>query len=82
MRQSAVRIWDTLKGLNTKEGFDQADDRPPEIWFRPIKGTDGQPLILRDYFGKKELNRQDIVRLVQDYYDERGWSKAPSNARK
>ena len=73
MRKSAVLIWDTLKGLNTKEGFDRADDRPPEIWFRPIKGADGQPLRLRDYFGKKELNRQDIVRLVQDYYDERGW---------
>jgi aldehyde:ferredoxin oxidoreductase len=73
MRQSAVRIWDTLKGLNTKEGFDKTDDRPPEIWFKPMTGVDGQPLRLRDYFGKKELNRQDIDRLVQDYYDERGW---------
>jgi aldehyde:ferredoxin oxidoreductase len=73
MRQSAVRIWDTLKGLNTKEGFDRADDRPPEIWFRPMTGVDGQPLRLRDYFGKKELDRQDVDRLVQDYYDERGW---------
>jgi aldehyde:ferredoxin oxidoreductase len=73
MRRSAVRIWDTLKGLNKKEGFDRADDRPPEIWFGPIKGVDGQPLRLRDYFGKKEFDRQDIDRLIQDYYDERGW---------
>jgi aldehyde:ferredoxin oxidoreductase len=76
MRRSAVRIWDTLKRLNIKEGFNQADDRPPEIWFRPMTGVDGQALRLRDYFGKKELNRQDIDSLVQDYYDERGWSKA------
>ena len=80
MRQSAVRIWDTLKGLNTKLGFDRNDDNPPEIWFKPMTGTDGQALRLRDYFGKKELDRQDIDRLVQDYYDERGWSKVPSNA--
>ncbi len=73
MRQSAVRIWDTIKGLNTKEGFDRADDRPPEIWFRPMTGVDGQALRLRDYFGKKELDRQDIDSLIQDYYDERGW---------
>ncbi|MBW2118628.1 MAG: hypothetical protein JRH09_12010 [Deltaproteobacteria bacterium] len=81
LRQSAVRIWDTLKGLNTGEGFGPADDRPPEIWFRPMTGSDGQPLILRDYFGKTELNRQDITRLVEDYYDERGWEKYLSEAK-
>lgn len=73
MRQSAVRIWDALKELNTEEGFDREDDRPPEIWFKPMTGSDGRPVKLRDYFGKKELNRGDIDRLVQDYYDERGW---------
>lgn len=73
MRQSAVRIWDTLKGINTKLGFDRADDRPPDIWFRPMQGLSGETLRLRDYFGKKELNRQDVMGLVKDYYDERGW---------
>ncbi|MBW2617108.1 MAG: hypothetical protein JRD02_13165, partial [Deltaproteobacteria bacterium] len=75
MRKSAVLIWDTLKGLNTGEGFGPADDRPPEIWFRPMTGVDGQPLVLRDYFGKTELSREDVTRLVEDYYDERGWGK-------
>jgi len=37
-----------------------------------MKGSDGQPLIIRDYFGKKELDREDIARLIKDYYDERG----------
>jgi len=36
-------------------------------------GTDDQPLILRDYFGKIELSKEDVSRLVEDYYDERGW---------
>jgi len=45
-----------------------------------MTGVDGQPLILRDYFGKTELNRQDIIRLVEDYYDERGWGEYISEA--
>jgi aldehyde:ferredoxin oxidoreductase len=75
LRQSAVQIWNSLKKLNQQEGFGIADDRPPEIWFRPMTGPDNQPLLLRDYFGKMELNREDITRLVEDYYDERGWKE-------
>jgi hypothetical protein len=75
LRESAVQIWNTLKRLNQKEGFGIADDRPPEIWFKPIKGADGQSLVLRDYFGKTALSRDDITRLVEDYYDERGWKE-------
>jgi len=74
LRQSAVRIWNTMKKLNIKEDFGRADDKPPEIWFTPMKGTDDQPLILRDYFGKTELGKEDIFRLVEDYYNERGWN--------
>jgi aldehyde:ferredoxin oxidoreductase len=70
-----VQIWNSLKKLNQQEGFGIADDRPPEIWFRPMTGPDDQPLLLRDYFGKMELNREDITRLVEDYYDERGWKE-------
>lgn len=73
LRDSAARIWNTLKRLNRREGFGRVDDRPPQIWSRPMIGTEGQPLILRDYFGKTELSLEDIARLVEDYYDERGW---------
>jgi aldehyde:ferredoxin oxidoreductase len=75
VRESAVRIWDTLKRLNEKEGFGPDDDRPPEMWFKPMKGLAGEMLILRDYFGKIELGRKEIARLIQDYYDERGWNE-------
>jgi len=75
LRESAVVVWDALKRLNQKEGFGVADDRPPEIWFKPMKGAEGQPLVLRDYFGKTALSRKDIARLVEDYYDERGWKE-------
>lgn len=73
LRSSAVRIWDTLKVLNQKEGFGPADDQLPEIWFRPMMGSDGKPLVMRDYFGKTELSREDVLKLVDDFYDERGW---------
>jgi aldehyde:ferredoxin oxidoreductase len=73
LRQSATLIWNSLKRLNIKNGFSRMDDTPPEIWFKPMVGLDGQPLILRDYFGKTELSREDMAQLVEDYYDERGW---------
>jgi aldehyde:ferredoxin oxidoreductase len=75
LRESAVLVWNTLKRLNQNEGFGVGDDRPPEIWFKPMKGAEGQDLVLRDYFGKTELGREDVARLVEDYYDERGWKE-------
>ena len=75
LRESTVLVWNTLKRLNQNEGFGVADDRPPEIWFKPMKGAEGQNLVLRDYFGKTELGREDVARLVEDYYDERGWKE-------
>jgi aldehyde:ferredoxin oxidoreductase len=73
LRQSAALVWNTLKRLNVKNGFNRADDKAPEIWFRPLTGSDGNLLFLRDYFGRTELTREDIAQLVDDYYDERGW---------
>jgi aldehyde:ferredoxin oxidoreductase len=74
LRGSAVRIWDTLKALNRAEGFGPRDDRAPEIWFKPMTGPQGEALHVRDYFGKTELGKEDIARLVSDYYHERGWA--------
>jgi aldehyde:ferredoxin oxidoreductase len=73
LRQSARKIWDLLRDLNQREGFGPDDDQPPEMWFKPMKGPNGEDLYLRDYFGKRRLSRMDITRLVEDYYDERGW---------
>ncbi|MDZ7699161.1 MAG: aldehyde ferredoxin oxidoreductase N-terminal domain-containing protein [Deltaproteobacteria bacterium] len=73
LRGAAVRIWDTLKGLNQAEGFGPDVDRPPDMWFRPMMGEDDQPMVLRDYFGHSTLERDDIAQFVKDYYDERGW---------
>ena len=73
MRDAAVKIWDTLRILNQKEGFSAADDKIPEIWFQPMKGSDGGTLVLTDYFHKTELTRENLSQFLQDFYDERGW---------
>jgi hypothetical protein len=41
-----------------------------------MRDSEGQTLVLRDYFGKTQLGRGDILQLVEDYYDERGWKEA------
>jgi aldehyde:ferredoxin oxidoreductase len=73
LRGAAARIWDTLKGLNQAEGFGPEADRAPDIWFETMKGERGEPLVLRDYFGRSTLGREDVEQFVRDYYDERGW---------
>ena len=75
MRNGAVRIWNTLKQLNQAEGFGPEADRPPEMWFTPMKGENNEPLVLRDYFGRSVLGRDDVAQMVRDYYDERGWKE-------
>jgi hypothetical protein len=35
-------------------------------------GENGEPLVLRDYFGHSALGRNDVEQFVQDYYDESG----------
>lgn len=60
LRGAAVRIWDALKGLNQAKGFGPEADRPPDIWFEPMKGEKGEPLVLRDYFGHSALGRNEV----------------------
>lgn len=72
-RDSVAHIWDTLKEMNLEEGFSAEDDRPPDIWFEPMEGPGGEPLVIRDYFGKEQLSREHIREFVRDYYNERGW---------
>lgn len=75
LRESARKIWDLLKTINQREGFGPDDDRPPRIWFKPMKSADGEALFLRDYFGTTRLQPEDLVNLVHDYYHERGWAQ-------
>jgi len=65
------RAWNMLKILNVREGFSRKDDTFPEEFFLPLE-KEGKTLYLRDYYGNK-MNREDIMSLFDDYYEERGW---------
>jgi aldehyde:ferredoxin oxidoreductase len=68
--------WNLCKILNVREGFSRGDDRPPEAFFEPIKIKGGEEeLSTMDYYKTTKLTREDVERLLDDYYDECGWDK-------
>jgi len=68
------RISNVAKVLNVREGFTRADDHAPDVWFRPMASPEGT-IEMEDYFQTKTLTRDDVERMLDDYYDERGWTR-------
>ena len=68
------RISNVAKVLNVREGFTRLDDRAPDVWFRPMNSPEGT-IEMEDYFQTKVLTREDVERMLDDYYDERGWTR-------
>lgn len=62
------------KLLNVREGFSKEDDKVPELWLRPLETPDGNE-VTTDYYRQKILTKDDFERLLDDYYNERGWDK-------
>ena len=75
LMKTAERAWNTAKVINVRAGFGRRDDRPPWIWFIPLKGEGGKESPLMDYYKTTVLTEADIDRFLDDYYDERGWDK-------
>ena len=72
LREAARRIYTLYKALNVRIGFSRKDDVFPDQWFKPLETADRGTLVMRDYFGTS-LSKEDCERLLDDYYDERGW---------
>ena len=72
LRESARRVYNLYKALNVRLGYSRKDDVFPERWFDPLETSDRGTLQLCDYFGTP-LSREDTQKLLDDYYDERGW---------
>jgi len=70
----AERAWTVQKLLSVRAGFSRKDDRPPEAWFKPLD-IGGVEYRLTDYYRTKILNIEDVDRLLDEYYDERGYDK-------
>jgi aldehyde:ferredoxin oxidoreductase len=74
LHHGGERIWNLYKMINVREGFAERD-RFPEIWFQPLQDK-GETRVLMDYFKKRPITRDEAERLLDDYYDERGWDRA------
>ena len=66
------RVHNMLKMLNVREGFSRKDDKWPAAWLEPLKDNDRE-IRLMDHFETKVLTADDLEKLLDDYYDERGW---------
>jgi len=74
LARTGERAWNLLRAWCVRDGFSRKDDRFPEKWFEPIETPDGEELRLRHYFGQP-IDREGAERMLDDYYDERGWNK-------
>ncbi len=74
LRKAGERAYNLYKMLNVRQGFTRKDDVPPPTWFKPLMAPD-VPMVLTDYYRIKRITPEDIEKLKDDYYDERGWSK-------
>lgn len=74
MLKGAERSFHIYKAANVREGFSRKDDRFPDRWFEPLRRPDrGTEITMKDYFGTKTITREDTERMLDAYYEERGW---------
>ena len=73
MVECGERINNVAKMINVREGFRRVDDAIPEVWFRPMESPEGT-IEMQDYYQTKTLSKQDTDRILDDYYEERGWN--------
>ena len=66
------RISNLAKLVNVREGFSREDDKVPELWFRPMDTPEGR-IEMHDYFNTKVITKEDAEKILDDYYQERGW---------
>jgi aldehyde:ferredoxin oxidoreductase len=63
LRKISSAIQNETRRFNLREGLNPKDDTLPKRFFDEPLGKDG-----------KTIRREDLQRMLQDYYDLRGWS--------
>ncbi len=71
LRRAGERVWNIWKVSNIREGFTREDDKFPEKFFAPLVVGE-RTYVLADYYGNP-LDRVAMKKLLDDYYEERGW---------
>ncbi len=64
-----------LKLFNIAQGTTRKDDYLPERYYSEPFYLLGKETWLKDYYNTKRLTKDDIEKLLDDYYEERGWDK-------
>ena len=72
--EAGERIFNLSKILNIREGFTRKDDKVPELWLRPMETPEGK-IETMDYYETKVMTRDDFEKILDDYYEERGWDQ-------
>jgi aldehyde:ferredoxin oxidoreductase len=70
LKKRGERAFNLFKMINAREGFSREDDTCSRIWLTPGETPDGRKTIM-DYYQKREISKNDIDMLLNDYYDER-----------
>ncbi len=73
--RAGERIWNLERMLNVREGFTRLEDEIPSVWLQnidnPVSLRSGEQYLM-DWFGNR-LRKEDIEKMLDDYYEERGW---------
>jgi len=72
LQQTGERVWNILKTANVRLGFTRKDDKFPDKFFKPLKAGDKE-IRLMNYNRTEELTRDDVEKMLDDYYEESGW---------
>jgi len=72
IRERAEKIWNINKALNVLEGFSREDDWN-EAWVHPRHTAYGSIWRMMDYYRTRYITREDVIKLLDDYYETRGW---------
>ena len=72
---AAERCVNILKLFNIEQGASRQDDYLPERYYSEPFYLLGKETWLKDYYNTRRLTKNDIEKLLDDYYEERGWDK-------
>ena len=72
LKRCGERAFNLFKLVNIREGFSKRDECS-NVWLTPRDTPDGRRTMM-DYYEKREILKEDIERLLDYYYEARGWN--------
>jgi aldehyde:ferredoxin oxidoreductase len=69
------RVVNLERGFNALCGLTRKDDKFPDRWFEPLETVEGpkRKKPLTDYYQNVDLAPEDVEKIYDEYYADRGW---------